>query len=699
MLSEKPDLLNDFEELNYEKWKKFVEQELKGIPFEKKLITKTYEGINLKPLYDRDDIKNLEFLNSKPGFPDFVRGSQISGYTIRSWNIHQFIPYTLPEDFNKTLIHNLQNGQNCIYIYPDWYTLNNLNPPSHYTKEHYQNGLSIFHVKDFESSLKNVDLYKYPIFIKAGFNGVPIFTIFLAYLKKNKIDYGKISGAIYIDPYEYLILYGQLPDTLENTFDCLAAITKWVSKNSVNFKTINISGLIYHNAGANIIQELAYSFATAIEYINYLLDRNIDIETIANKITFTFGVGSFYFMEIAKLRAARILWSKILESYGCKESNRKAYIVSVTSSYNKSVLDPYVNILRATTEAFSAILGGADSIQISPFDEYQRLPDEFSERIARNIQIILNSESNLYKLIDPAGGSYYVEYLTKQIAEQTFNIIKEIISKGGILNLLKNEYIHNEIDKVHQLKVNDFVKRKYTLVGVNRYANAKEKKLKPHNQNLDEIYKNRFEALKKIQNINNYNEVGNILDIENVFNNIDLYTNFTIEQIYENISFKPTTPVKIRCIKQHRIAEIFEVLREVTEEIKIKKGTVPKVFLATMGSTKDYKARADFSREFFEIAGFDILSNKGYDLAEEAVIDVQKSNSDITVICSTDELYEKYVPSIIEEIKKNNIKTLLVLAGYPENKVEEYKKLGVDEFIYLGVNAFDTLNRILKKII
>lgn len=693
-LPEKPDLLKDFTEINFEEWKKFVENELKGIPFEKKLVTKTYEGINLKPIYDKDDLKNIDFLNSKPGFPDYVRGAELSGYLIKSWNIHQYVPDTLPEDFNKTLVNNLEFGQNCIYIFPDWYTLNNLNPPSHYTKEHYNNGLSIFHYKDFEQALKNVDLYKYPIFIKAGFNGIPIFSLFINYLNKNNIDFERINGAIYIDPYEHLTLYGNIPDSLENTFDSLANLIKWVSDKSDNFKTISVSGLQYHNAGATSIQELAYTFTTAIEYINLLIDRDLDIDTIVKRFSLVFGVGSFYFMEIAKLRAARILWSKIIESYGGNEISRKANITSITSSYNKSTLDPYVNILRTTTEAFSAVLGGTDNIQTNPFDDLNRLPDEFSQRIARNIQIILNSETNLYRLIDPAGGSYYIENLTKQIAQESFKMIKDIIAKGGMLNMLKEEYIHNEIEKIHQLRLNDFVKRKTILVGVNKYANVKEKKLEIKNQDFDYIYKKRFEELQKIKT-----ELGsNIkINVKNILNEVESISKSTIEEIFSLI--KTNEDFRIKCIKTQRLAEIFEVLREVTEEIKSKNGYAPNVFLATMGSLKEYKVRADFSREFFEIAGFNIIFKKGYESAEELVNDLKENNPHITVICSTDELYEKYIPLITNEIKKENINTLLVLAGYLENKIEEYKKLGINEFIYIGANAFETLNRIIKKII
>ncbi len=700
-LPEKIQLLKDFVELNYEEWKKFVEEELKGIPFDKKLVTKTYEGIDLKPIYNIDDIKNLEQLKSRPGYPDFIRCTKISGYLIENWNIHQSIHNTLPEDFNNILSHNLKYGQNCIYLYPDWYSISNLNPPSHYTKEHYYNGLSIFHHSDFDNIFKNIDIYKYPVYIKTGFNGLPIFVLFYTFLKKHGLDFNKIKGGLYTDPYEHLVLYGSLPDSLKNTFDSLAILTDWISNNSDNFKTINVSGLPYHNSGATTIQELAYCFATAIEYINNLLERNLDINKIARSFTFTFGIGPFYFMEIAKLRAARMLWSKIIASYGGNEDSRKIHITSVTSTYNKSILDPYVNILRTITETFSAVLGGANSIQTAPFDESIRLPDEFSQHIARNVQIILNSEANLYRLIDPAGGSYFVEYLTNQIAQNTYKHIKEIISKGGFLHLLKNEIIQKEIEKIHELKVNDFAKRKYILVGVNKYSNTNEKRLESNNQDFDYIYQKRYNDLQKIKESQNNSERISTINKENILKEIDkeFITELTIEDIFNFIKSPSQEILKIKTIKQKRLAEIFEVLREVTNEIKLKRGKAPVVFLATMGSLKEYKARAEFSREFFEVGGFNVITGKGYNSAEEAIKDALKNSPEIIVICSTDELYKEFVPQITTELSRNKIKIILVLAGYPEEQVEHYKKLGIDEFIYLGVNAFETLNNIIKRII
>ncbi len=700
-LPEKIQLLKDFVELNYEEWKKFVEVELKGIPFDKKLVTKTYEGIDLKPIYDIDDIKNLEQLKSKPGYPDFIRGTGISGYLIENWNIHQSIHNTLPEDFNNILSHNLKYGQNCIYLYPDWYSISNLNPPSHYTKEHYYNGLSIFHHSDFDNIFKNIDIYKYPVYIKTGFNGLPIFMLFYTFLKKHGLDFNKIKGGLYTDPYEHLVLYGSLPDSLKNTFDSLAILTDWISNNSDNFKTINVSGLPYHNSGATTIQELAYCFATAIEYINNLLERNLDINKIARSFTFTFGIGPFYFMEIAKLRAARMLWSKIIASYGGNEDSRKIHITSVTSTYNKSILDPYVNILRTITETFSAVLGGANSIQTAPFDESIRLPDEFSQHIARNVQIILNSEANLYRLIDPAGGSYFVEYLTNQIAQNTYKYVKEIISKGGFLHLLKNEIIQKEIEKIHELKVNDFAKRKYILVGVNKYSNTNEKRLESNNQDFEYIYQKRYKDLQKIKESQNNSERISTINKENILKEIDkeFITELTIEDIFNFIKSPSQEILKIKTIKQKRLAEIFEVLKEVTNEIKLKRGKAPVVFLATMGSLKEYKARAEFSREFFEVGGFNVIIGKGYNSGEEAIKEALKNSPEIIVICSTDELYKEFVPQITTELSRNKIKIILVLAGYPEEQVEHYKKLGIDEFIYLGVNAFETLNNIIKRII
>lgn len=704
-LPDKLNLKKDFPEVSYDEWKKVVEKDLKGQPFDKKLITKTYEGINLSPIYNKENIENISFKESKPGFVNFARGTKTSGYLNDIWNLHQEIPCVKPSEFNEALSEALDRGQNSIVISPNKITISNLPVSEHYSHTEDSYGLSVFTAEDFETAFKNIDLTAFPVYINAGFDGIPLFSLFIAYLKKKKIDLKKISGGVMIDPYAYLIQYGSLPISLKDTFDHLAEIIKWAEKNLGEYRVIGISSMDYHNSGASAVQELAYAFSTAVDYINNLLNRGIDIDVVSSRTRFSFGIGSFYFMEIAKLRAAKILWSKIIESYGGNEVSQKIDILAVTSKYNQTVRDPYVNLLRTTTEAFSAIIGGADAIQTNPFDEVFRFTDEFSRRIARNTQIILEEESNLSRLIDPAGGSYYIESLTSELSSVVWRLFKEIQSQGGMLEALKNNIPQSETGKVHEQRIKDYAKRKSVIVGVNMYANPKEEKPEFRKQNFGKIYadlykdfisgREKIDKNKLNKSLSDFTKTDNTVfetAIECALNGASR------EDISKNI-FVPGEKMKINALKPVRASEIFEILRDVSDEIKDKTGKTPSVFMATMGPVKQHKARADFSRGFLEVAGLNVIYKKGYSRADEAVSDAIKSGAKAIVICSTDESYSELVPQITDEVKKQSPGMLIILAGYPKEQIEKLKSSGIEEFIYMGADVYDTLNRILKRLI
>lgn len=703
-LPDKFNLQNDFPETPYEEWKKTAEKDLKGVPFEKKLITKTYEGIDLQPIYTKEDLKNIEFLENKPGFDNFVRGTKLSGSTKNSWEIKQGINYPLAEDFNEALRHDLERGQNAIYISLDFAAKNGLDPDNSKAGEVGKDGVSISTLNDFCNALLGVDLEEYPVYINAGFGGYHSMLLFSAFLKKNKIDFKKVKGGFEIDPLGYAITYGELPVPEEKVFECIGGVTKWSNINLPGFKTLNINTLPYHNAGASSVQELAFALATGVEYINQLLEHGLKIDEIASRMIFTFGLGSFYFMEVAKLRAARLLWAKIIQEYSGNDESKKMVIHTQTSFHNRTAYDPYVNMLRTTTETFSAIVGGADSITSGPFDEVFGMPDEFSRRIARNTQIVLKEESHLDSTIDPAGGSYYIEKLTDEIAKKSWELFVEIQNKGGMLKALKEGYPQSEIEKTDSERKKDFAKRKSVLVGTNMYANMKEEKLEFRKHDFEKIQKQRAEQIKKIKSINDSKDLlTNIKKVQKekpeelIETCIDAVLHgATIGDISKTLKSGDEKPVTYRPLKIHRASEIFEELRDKALEYKEKNGFAPKIFLSTMGPVKQHKPRADFSRGFFEVGGFDVIYKKGFDTTDEAVSEAVNSGARIVTICSTDETYPELVPALAKGLKEKIKDVKIILAGYPKELVEQLKKDGVDEFIFLGADVHKILKSLLN---
>ncbi|MBN2572844.1 MAG: acyl-CoA mutase large subunit family protein [Ignavibacteriales bacterium] len=696
----------EFVPQTYEEWKAMVDAELEGVPFDKKLLTATYENIMLRPLYTKNDYNDK---NEFPGFYHFSRSNKVDGYLNNSWLISQELLYGDADEFNSALKYDIERGLSAINIKLDLATIKGFDADYSNVEDVGEGGLSISGMNSLSRALKDVNLTKYPIFISTGFSALPIMIIFLSYLKKNNIDFKYVKGSIEADPINYLVKFGELPVSLDFAFKKMKLTTEYVIKNNLNLRTIGVSSLQYHNAGASAVQELAFAMSTMVEYISQLQEHGLTPKDTHNKIKLSFGVGPFFFMEIAKLRAARILFSNIMREYGINENEIDIFIHADTSSFNQTIYDPYANTLRATTETFSAILGGVDSLNVNNFDKPFGLPDELSRRLARNTQLIFKEECNLNKLIDPAGGSFYIEKLTEEVAQKSWEIFQEIEKQGGILESLKNNYPQKLIEQTNEKRNQDLFKRKSVLVGTNMFANTKETKLEFKRIDKIGLQKKRAEYLQKfrvsaaqekdLSILDKLNTLLNSDDTRTIDTGIDaILEGATLGEITRAIRATTHESIKINKLENKRLAEPFEKIREKTEEITKKTGSKPKIFLATMGSMKQYKGRADFSREFFEVAGFEVIYPNGFIATSDMLKEVEKHSPVAVVICSTDDNYPDLVEPIVTGIKSLKNKIVVLLAGYPKDYIEIFKKEGIDDFIFLGVDTHKFFLSLLEKI-
>jgi methylmalonyl-CoA mutase len=707
-LDENISLKKDFPIPSYIDWKKQVEKDLKGESFEKRLITKTYEGINLRPIYTSDDIKDLPQLNDFPGFENYLRGYSASGFNGHEWEIAQEYNQALPEDLNEALRYDLKRGLNYINIVLDNPTMLGLDADEAKSEEVGKNGLSISGVKKMHILFKDIDIREQPINVSCGFSALPFTLLFTSYIREIRRSLMNIKGSIVSDPYQYLLTNGKLPISVAQIFEEIKIATELMIKSNSPIKTIGVSGLAYHNSGANAVQELAFTLASGAEYLYKISSKGLKVDEIARKMKFTFGIGSFYFMEVAKIRAARMLWNKILETFNVTYENRKMSIHAKVSELNQTYFDPYVNILRNTTEAFSAIVAGVDSIETNPFDKSFNPTDNFSRRIARNTQIILKEESHLDQVIDPAGGAYFVESLTNDIAIEAWKLFQKIDEDGGMLNAIKSGFVLSEIEKVAEQRKKDFAKRKSVLVGTNMYANPKEKSPELKSIDYTSIYLKRVDYTKKYKMSNDTDELTELLKkLENVElssyelvdTTIDAFLEgATIGNISKIIRGTAEKGIFVQPLKQFRLAEMFEELRLASESYASKTGSKPRIFLATMGPLKRFKARADFSRAFFEIGGFEIVYPGGFNSTDEAVKAAIESKAQAVVICSTDDTYPELVPQLVNGIKEKSKDISVLLAGYPKDQIEDHKKSGVDDFVYIGADAHSIISNLLKRI-
>jgi len=698
-------LLAEFPPVSYEDWRKLVEAELKGAPFDKKMFTATYEGITLKPIYCRADVANLPHVNSLPGFAPFVRGTSASGYVKDSWDVSQEISVASPSEFNHAARNSISRGLNALNMVLDRATRNGLDPDWAMPEDVGFGGLSVATIGDLGRALEGVALDQTSLFVRSGASALPFAALLLGLAKKRKTPLTTLRGCIEMDPLGVLAHEGKLPQSLAGAYREMAALTGWAAKHAPQLQTVCVHSRAWHESGGTAVQELAYTLATGVEYLRQLNELGVNVNVAAPRIRFAVTVGTNFFLEIAKLRALRMLWSRAVATAGGDEAAQKMSLHVRTSQWNKTVVDPYNNLLRATVEAFAGVLGGCDSMQVGAFDEVVRQPDDFSRRIARNTQLVLQKECALNHVVDPAGGSWFVENATGEIATHAWALFQEVEKLGGMEAALRAGAPQKAVGETALKKIKAVTGRRDSIVGVNQYANPKEKPLETppvdakafhkrrtqqvasHRTSLDDEYsQNVLLWLAKIIGLRGHDLFEVCVEA--------VSAGATLGEITRalRINDSPCAPITPVCLT--RAAAPIERLRVAMNRA----GGPAKVFLCNLGSLKEHKARADFSRGFFSVGGYDVISPAGFKTPADAVAAFAKSGADIAVICSTDENYPALVPALTAGIRAQKPDATIVLAGYPPEQIEAHKKAGVDEFIHIRADVLEVLSRINTKL-
>ncbi len=702
--------LTEFPQPSYEEWREVVEAQLKGAPFEKKVMTKTYEGITLLPLYRQEDAEDVPYTDSLPGFAPYLRGSQAAGYKAEPWLISQELPYSSAEEFNQALMHDLERGQTAVSLRLDKAALLGQDPDEANAGDVGQGGLSVATIEDLATALEGVDLESTPIFLQASSAALPNTALLMALIRRQGKAAEKLRGAIEMDPLGALAESGHFPRSMAGAYDRMAQLLLWAKDHAPNLDVVTVHGLPYANSGSSAVQELAFTLATAVEYIREMVARGIAIDDVAQRVRFAFGLGSNYFMEVAKLRAARVLWAKVVKAFGGNEEAQKMTLHARTVGYNKTLYDPHVNMLRVTTEAFAGAAGGADSMHVSPFDEVLRQPDQFSRRIARNTQIILQQEAHLTQVIDPAGGSWYVEKLTNELARNAWGLFQEVEKQGGMFKALEAGFPQEQVAEVAEQRLKNLAIRKDVVVGSNRYANIDEKPLEVQKPDYQALHIKRAKyvgdyrtALDDAQATEVLNKLAKMLEA----NTSDVFeaaieaatAGATLGEIARTLRKGDEAEISVTPLCIHRGVEQFEYLRSQAEAYQAKTGHRPQVFLANMGPIPQHKPRADFSTDFFQTGGFQVLTNNGFASVDEAAQAALDSGAPAVVICSTDADYTEVVPPLAKKLKAAKPELTLILAGYPKDMIDTYSAAGVDEFIHVRANAQEILSNLQEKII
>ena len=614
MNKEKERLFSEFSPVSTENWKNKIVEDLKGADYDKKMIWRTGEGFNVNPFYRKEDLPE-GCSNAAPGVFPYTRGNSCSN----DWLIRQNIDIADAAEANVKARKMIENGVTAIAFKVKGKMV---------TPEYIPTLLEGINAEKVELNF-NVCVGRTLLFA----------TMLVEYYKERGFNLAEVRGAIEYDPIGKELFTGRVIED----YACIVKELITILEELPRYRCVAVNSARLNDAGAYIAQELACALAWGNEYLQAVTEAGVPVDKAARSIKFNMGISSNFFMEIAKFRAARTLWAKIVELYEPeRKCSCKMIIHAETSRFNLTLFDPYVNMLRTQTEAMSAAIAGVEAITVTPYDSVYETPTEFAERIAKNQQLILKHESHLDKVADPAGGSYYIESLTASIATEAWKQFLAIEEAGGFHKAVKEGRIKAEIESAGDNRRTALAKRKEILLGTNQYPN------------FSETSEGR-RPLGKCCNCGCHSQ-------ENEGNTITA----------------------------KRLGEEFEQLRIATEE----SGRRPKAFMLTIGNLAMRQARAQFSCNFLAAAGYEVIDNLGFKSVEEGVETALKAQADIVVICSSDDEYAEYA---VPAFKAVGDKAIFIVAGAPACG-EELKNAGIENFIHVRVNVLETLKALNAKL-
>ena len=616
MAEQKEKLFSEFAPVSTEDWVAKITADLKGVPFEKKLVWKTGEGFNVNPFYRLEDIEGLKTTESLPGEFPYVRGTKKDN----DWKVRQNIEVCCFKAANEKALDILNKGVTALGLVIKGDDVNKEN---------------------IATLLEGIC----PQAVELNFNtclckAEALIGILAEVFQSKGADLEKCYGSVNYDPFKKPLIKGK---ENQNWVENAAAVLK-AGAALPKYRVLAVNAFNLNNAGAFITQELGYALAWGNELLAKLTEAGFTVDEVAKNIKFNFGISSNYFMEIAKFRAARWLWAEIVKAYApACDCSCKMHVHAQTSEWNMTIFDAHVNLLRSQTEAMSAAIAGVDSITVRPFDKTYQTPDDFSERIARNQQLLLKEESHFDKVVDPSAGSYYVEVLTNSLADVAWKLFLDVEEKGGFAALANAGEIQKAVNASNEARHKNVATRREILLGSNQYPN---------------------------------------------------FTEVAAEKIKETASGccggGHCGEATITALDFSRGASEFEALRLATE----KSGKTPKVFMLTIGNLAMRLARSQFSANFFACAGYKIIDNLGFETVEAGVEAAVKAGAEVVVLCSSDDEYATFAP---EAFKALAGRAEFVVAGAPAC-MEDLKAAGIEQFINVKSNVLETLKAFNAKL-
>ena len=696
------------------RWKTLANKELKDKTIDS-LNWVTPEDITIKPLYTENDLENINHLNELPGLDSYSRGPRATMYAGRPWTVRQYAGFSTAEESNAFYRKNLEAGQKGISVAFDL--------PTHrgYDSDHPRvlgdvgkAGVAIDSVEDMKILFSNIPLDKMSVSMTMNGAVIPIMANFIVAAEEQGVAKSSLTGTIQNDILKEFMVRNTYIYPPEPSMRIVSDIIEYTSKEMPKFNSISISGYHMHEAGANLVQELAFTLADGKEYVKAALSKGMDIDAFAGRLSFFFAIGMNFFMEVAKLRAARILWSKIMKEFNPKKPSSSLLRVHCqTSGVSLQEKDPYNNIVRTSYEALAATLGGTQSLHTNAFDEAMGLPTEFSSRIARNTQLILQEELGITKVIDPLAGSYYVENLTNELTQKAWELIQEVENLGGMTEAVSAGLPKSRIEESAAKKQAAIDQGLEVIVGVNKYKPKDHENVEILNVDNISVRKSQIDRLnqiratrdnnicqKKLEDLENIcrNKSGNILEfavdaarnratvgeislaLENVFGRYRA-NNKTLTGVYKNAYENDESFLKI----QNKV-ELFEK----------NEGRRPRILVIKLGQDGHDRGAKVIATAFADI-GFDVDVGPLFQTPEEAAQDAVDNDVHIIGVSSQAAAHKTLVPILIDQLKKINGEEIIVVCGgvIPREDYDFLSDIGVRAIFGPGTNILDAANNLL----
>lgn len=692
-------LLDAFTPPTDDDWRAAAERLLKGGGVER-LRTSTAEGITLEPIYGAGD-RPAEAGNAFPGSPPYLRGNRAAGYRAEGWSVDQRVTAASAEEFNRAVVDDLARGATSVQL-----PLVEAEGADGWTAS----GAAVWRadsLDDLDAALAGVDLAEVPVVLHTPGSGLAPLAALLALAERRGVSGEQLRGGVEADPLKGLALRGRFPGGVERLFDDLARATRCAAEQAPALSTLGLSGVPFSDAGAHASQELAFIAAAAVEVLGALGERGVGVEVAAPRVTLTVSVGSHLLMEIAKLRALRLLWARIAQAFDGGPEAQRVRIRAHSTAWNRSAADPVVNALRATTEGFAAVIGNVEGLELTPFDAVAGAPGGRAHRLARNTQLILRDEARLTSVIDPAGGSAAIEALTDELARRAWQLFQEVEGQGGLIEALVAGRPHQAIAATVAERRDSLARARAVLVGVNRYADPSETMLAPAESGASlrggagggsgpDSAGGGTGASSEAAVADLSAETAHFAEAEQAVAAAGAALRAGASLSHLAVARQRGASPEARPLRPVRGAEPFERIRRRAEAHRRASGSLPAVLLIGVGAAREVRPRIDFCRGALAVGGFD--PHDGGTVADlPALAELLTGRREpVVAICLPPSSTPVDNASAVARARTVLPEALVLLAGGPPPDAADAQV--ADGYLHRGMDRVATLSGLLDRL-